>query len=125
VESGLGIPLFCGDVIQQVILFLSAEATPLARAFEIWRPDADGELRCEQAYYSPELVAFGATRQGTSSTGQDLVSRVFRSALPFAVSTQTRAYTELEAVREAGIDIAVGLPIHDGRALRSVVLMFT
>jgi len=125
VASGLGIPLFVGDSIREVLLFLSAESTPLARAFEIWRPDASGQLACEQAFYSSELVSFGAARRGIGAAGNDLASRVFASGLPFAVSTRTQAYPELAAVRDAGIDIAVALPVHDGRSVRAVVLMFT
>jgi hypothetical protein len=126
VASGLGLPIYCGDNIAHVILFLSADATPLARAFEIWLPDADGVLKRGQAFYSPELDAFSAARRDLSfAPGEDLAGRVYETALPFAVSTQTRAYGQFELARDAGIEIAVGIPIDDGREIRAVVLMFS
>jgi hypothetical protein len=126
VESGLGLPLYCGDNIAQVILFLSAQSTPLARAFEVWLPDdSDGRLRRGQAFYMPELETFGETRRTLSfAPGEDLAGRVFETTLPFVVSTQTRAYGQLDLAREAGINIAVALPIDDGHNVRAVVLMF-
>lgn len=125
VESGLGIPLYCGDVVTHAILFLSAASTPLARAFEVWAPDDDGRLRREQAFCSPELEAFGVARAALSfGSGEDLAGRVLASSLPFAVSTETRAYPQLNSARDAGIDLALALPIDDGRRVRAVVLMF-
>lgn len=126
VSSGLGLPLYCGDGISQIILFLSAESTPLARGFEIWVPNAQGRLAREQALYAPELAAFGAARANlTFGRDEDLPGRVFASALPFAVSTETRAFPQLNAAREAGIELAVALPIEDARRFRAVVVMFT
>jgi len=126
VASGLGLPIYCGDSIAHVILLLSADATPLARAFEIWLPDANGVLRRGQAFYSPELDAFSAARRDLSfAAGEDLAGRVYETALPFAVSTQTRAYGQFDLAREAGIEIALGLPIADGHEIRAVVLMFS
>lgn len=125
VESGLGIPLYCGGIIEQVVLFLSAASTPLARGFEVWLPGEDDRLRRGQAFYAPELDAFSeARRELTFEPGEDLVGRVFDSALPFAISTATRAYPQLDAAREAGIDLALALPIDDGRSVLAVVLMF-
>lgn len=126
VESGLGIPLYCGDIIAHVILFLSALSTPLARAFEVWLPDDDGVLHRGQAFYCPELTVFAELRRElTFAPGQDLAGRVLETALPFAVSTQTRAYENFDVARDAGIEIALALPIDDGRKVRAVVLMFS
>lgn len=126
VASGLGLPIYCGGSIAFVILFLSALKTPLARAFEIWRPDEDGGLTRNQAFYSPELIAFGQERATEhSEAGETLARRAYESALPFAVSTTTRAYPELELAHAAGIRIAVALPIHDGLKVRAVALLFS
>ena len=126
VASGLGLPLYCGDVITQVILFLSAVATPLARAFESWVPGHDGRLVRDQAFYAPELSAFGAGRADlTFGPGEDLPGKVFASGLPFAVSTETRAFPQLIAARDAGMALAVGLPIEEHQRLKAVVVLFS
>lgn len=126
VASGLGLPVYCGSSIIQVILFLSAESSPLARAFEIWRPDEAGALLRSQAFYAPELSKFGAARAELRLQGDEgLAGRAYSSALPYAVSTETRAFPELEHARDEGIRIALALPIDDGHKVRAVVLMFT
>ncbi|MDB4974431.1 MAG: hypothetical protein JWN48_2772 [Myxococcaceae bacterium] len=126
VASGLGFPIFAGDSIAQVVLLLSADATPLARAFEIWLPDEDGRLHRGQAFYSPELDDFADARRELSfGPGEDLAGRVLETGLPFAVSMQTRAYANFELARAAGIDMALAFPIDDGRYVRAVVVMFS
>ncbi|MDB4985866.1 MAG: hypothetical protein JWN04_1044 [Myxococcaceae bacterium] len=126
VASGLGFPIYRGDVIMQVVLLLSAEATPLARAFEIWLPDEDGRMHRRQAFYSTELDDFAeARRESSFGPGDDLVGRVLETQLPIAVGTQTRAYANFELARAAGIDMALAFPIDDGRSMRAVVVMFS
>jgi hypothetical protein len=124
VESGLGIPIYCAGQIEQVILFLSASSTPLARAFEIWLPREDERLHRGQSFYAPELSAFAAQRAETVEFGQELQGHVFETSVPFAVSSSTQAYPQLEQAREAGIELVLALPIDDGRNVLAVVLMF-
>jgi hypothetical protein len=124
VESGLGIPIYCGGTIEQVILFLSATSTPLARAFEVWLPGDDDRLRRGQAFYAPGLEALSEARRELSfAFGEDLLGRAFDSGLPVAVSTETRAY-QLDLAREAGVDLVLALPIDDGHSVLAVVMMF-
>jgi hypothetical protein len=125
VESGLGIPIYVAGQIEQVILFLSASSTPLARAFEIWLPGDDDRMRRGQAFYMPELSDFSEARRELSfGVGDELVGRVFENGLPFAVSTSTRAYPQLDRAREAGIELVLALPIDDGDNVLAVVLLF-
>jgi hypothetical protein len=126
VASALGFPIYCAGSIAQVVLFLSAESTPLARAFEIWVPDERGHLVRKQGHYAADLTQFGEGRDRLSfATGEDLVGRVSASGLPFAVSTMTRAYGQLDLARDAGIEMALAFPIDDGQNVRAVVLMFS
>jgi hypothetical protein len=125
VQSGLGIPLFCGSIISQVVLFLSAESTPLARAFEVWLPTSDGELECAQSFYSEGLELFAERAKVPVASGRSLVGRVFESALPMAIDpSQVASFSRRAEASAAGLDMAVGLPIHDGERVRAVVLLF-
>jgi hypothetical protein len=125
VESGLGIPIYCAGQIAEVILFLSATSTPLARAFEVWIPSDDDRLRRGQAFYMPELTDFSeARRERTFGLGEDLIGRVYESGVPFTVSTSTHAYQQLDAARAAGIELVLALPIDDGHNVLAVVLLF-
>lgn len=60
ITTGLAVPFVYGGNDAQVLTFLSAHGTPIARRFEIWLPDAEsGKLRFET---------------GHSETGEDLQS---------------------------------------------------
>jgi hypothetical protein len=126
VASGLGFPVYNGDTIAQVVLLLSADSTPLARAFEIWTPNDDGRLTRSQSFYSPELSAFAEARRELSfGADEDLVGRVLATELPLAVEMDAYPYAFFPLAREAGIDMALAFPIDDGRQVRAVVVMFS
>lgn len=125
VQSGLGIPLFFGSELAQVVLFLSAESTPLARAFEVWLPTSNGQLECSQAFYSEGLDRFASRAHEPVMSGRDLVGRVHESAIPQAIDpSQAASFLRRAEASAAGLDLAVGLPIHDGDGVRAVVLLF-
>lgn len=131
VASGLGIPLLCGGQVTHVVTFLSAEATPLARAFEIWMPDANGRLLLKQSHYAPGLTTLKDQSTFMSlGPGDDIAGRVLASGLPCALSCATeqggpRDFLRAKVARELGLQFAVGLPIHDGDRLRAVVVTFS
>lgn len=128
VQSGLGIPLLCGGQVTHVVTFLSAETTPLARAFEIWMPDPSGRLVLKQAHYSPGLSTLKDQSTFMSvGPGEDIAGRVLDSGVPCAVSCadETRGFLRAKTAHELGLQFAVGLPIHDGDRLRAVVVTFS
>jgi hypothetical protein len=123
VSSGLGIPLFCGSRVAEVVLFLSAETTPLARAFEIWLPTADGAAECIQAYYAPGLESFASRVERGEPC--DLASRIFAQGLPQAFNpARMPGFVRHPEASASGLDLGVALPIHDGERVRAVVLLF-
>jgi hypothetical protein len=125
VHSGLGIPVFRGGIISHVMLFLSAQSTPLARAFEVWVPDDDDRLQLRQSFYAPGLEEFGsASRSTVFEAGVGLPGRVFDTGLPHVVDcARADLFARHRVAREAGLEVALGLPIHDGFGVRAVVLM--
>ena len=124
VESGLGIPLYCGGTIAHVALFLSATASPLARAFEVWMPEGQDCLVRGSAFYAPELAGFGQARSALRlSPSAGLAGQAWATGIPVASSTAAGG-RRLEAAREAGIDLALAMPIDDGQEIRAVVTLF-
>jgi hypothetical protein len=132
VSSGLGIPLLCGGQVTHVVTFLSAETTPLARAFEIWMPDATGRLLLKQAHYGAGLgVLKDQSTFMSVGDGEDVAGRVLETGLPCALSctgdsnASTRGFVRAKTAASLGLQFAVGLPIHDGDRLRAVVVTFS
>lgn len=127
VTSGLGVPLFVGGQVAHVVTLLSASSTPLARAFEVWLPDATGSLALAQSYYAPGLEALrDEVAGGGAAVALDIVGRVSDSGLPCALSCTelTRAFARAGLARTLGLSFSVGLPVHDGDRLRAVVVLF-
>jgi hypothetical protein len=127
VQSGLGIPLFCGGRVDHVVTFLSAESTPLARAFEIWIPDHHGHLHLKESFYADGLAELQTqSRVASLGPGEDVAGGVLQAGIPWAVdfSSPPRTFQRAAAARALGLAFAVGLPVHDGDRLRAVVVMF-
>ncbi len=125
VQSGLGFPLYRAGTVAQVVLLLSVAKSPLARAFEVWMPDSNGHLHISEAFYEPELASFGAANRSVEFVaGAGLVGKVFESGLPLAIDRKTsEVFSGHVEAAAAGITLAVGFPIHDGRRIRAVVVL--
>jgi len=126
-STGLGIPLYRGGDLSQVLVMLSAQACPIARAFEVWTPDMHGTLRLEQATYGPGLADFARiSRQTWFEPGEGLPGRVSEAARPIVFgNVQAGPFVRHQAAEAAGLEIGVGIPVHDGERLRAVVLLLS
>jgi hypothetical protein len=130
INRGIAIPCSTPGDEHCVITFLSALATPIARRFEIWTPDASRQrlLRvdghCEHVgslAASPEVAAAA----GGVERGQGTIGRAFVTGCP-AVSDAAAAEPGLvgEAAAAAGWASLVALPvIREGR-LAAVVAWY-
>lgn len=127
VDSGIGIPFYRGREVAHVMTLLSRNATPFARAFEVWSPDGEGKLRLQQAVYGAGLEAFAAiSRKHTFVPGEGLPGRAYESALPVVFgSIRVGPFVRHQAAEEAGLNVGVALPIHDGESVRSVFVMLS
>jgi hypothetical protein len=122
VSAGLGIPLYRGNEIAQLLLLLSAHATPLARAFEVWTVEAGGALHLSEFYYAGEHAPVSDGRPPALPPGEGLARRVAETMLPFA-SHAPHALQRLPdaAAASAAFTLGLGIPVHDGERLRAIV----
>jgi hypothetical protein len=125
VQSGLSIPLYRAGTVAQVVLFLSVRASPLARAFEVWMPDANGHLHISEAFYEPSLSDFQIENRSVEFVaGAGLVGKVYESGVPLAIDRgANEAFTGHVGAASAGLALAVAFPVHDGRRVRAVVVL--
>ncbi len=126
-RTGLGIPLYRAGELAQVLVLLSAATSPIARAFEIWLPDDQGRLYLKQSVYTRGLETFAKLSRATSfAPGEGLPGRVFQSAQPVVFGNiQVGPFLRHRAAESAGLEVGVGIPIHDGEAVRAVVLLLS
>jgi hypothetical protein len=114
-KCGVGIPIFHGGKVQEVLTLIAAEREPFMRSAEVWTRTRDG-LRLEAAAYDDDdertaVLPVSARRAREKA----LAERVLDSGTPAAIQIAAN-----DTVTSA---IGVGLPIHDGETLRSVVCL--
>ena len=112
-KCGVGIPLFRGRKVQQVLTLIAAERAPFLGAAEVWLRTHDG-LRLEAAAYEDddepaETLPASARR----ARHEELAQRVLDSRLP----------TTIAGITPGSPSIALGVPVHDGEELRAVVCL--
>jgi hypothetical protein len=125
IHSALSVPLYRSGSINAGAMFMSTGAAPLARGVEIWMGDSHQHLRISQAAYDPSLAAFAQNNRCVEFLpGHGLVGRVFDAGLPLALSHKPgEVFSGHVGTDEAGLSLAVGLPIHDGRQVRAVLTL--
>lgn len=125
IQSALGIPVFRNGRVAHVVSLLSAEASPLAKAFEVWVPAQSDQLKLDSAFYSAEAKSFGEASQGlTLRVSNSLPGKALRTELPqvFA-SLSTPPFERHEAARVSGLQSGIAIPINDGERIRAVLLL--
>lgn len=125
IRSALSLPLFRSGALNAVALFLSAGVPPLARAIEIWMADAQQHLHISQSLYDPTLAEFERDNRCVEfQPGHGLVGRVFDTGLPLALERKPgEPFSGHVGTTEAGLNLALGLPVHDGRRVHAVVAL--
>lgn len=115
---GLGIPIFQASFITHVLLLLSAQKTPLARAFEVWVRDAEGDLVIREAAYADGLDAFGQRRRAMSvKPGEGPPGQALSSGRPVILDVKR------DGPSEEGFEVGVAIPIHNGSRVTAVVML--
>lgn len=124
VEAGLGIPLHQAGVVSQVLVLLSAQATPLARAFEVWLPDAQQTFRLAESFYG---TGMRPAVPGNESVvpGAGVLGRTLLTGLPHAFSSADAdsPFPGRAAALAAGVQGGIAIPLQVGGAVRALVTL--
>lgn len=112
-KCGVGIPLFRARKVQQVLTLIASERWPFLRWAEVWLRAHDG-LRLEAAAFDDdderaEILPASARRPRL----KELAQRVLDSGMPAAIP----------GPRPDHPSVTLGVPIHDGERLCSVVCL--
>lgn len=110
---GLAIPYANGEQETWVVSFLSALRTPIARRFEIWRPDDDGStLRFDSGYCSSGADLEKIFSDKTIRKGEGVLGQALASASPVIGSDLAgEASVAARAAAKAGLRQTFVLPI--------------
>lgn len=111
-SAGLGIPIYRDGRVAHVLVLLSAEATPLARAFEIWTVESDAPT-LHRAMYADAGAALSANERLVHPAGQVLPRDALAARVPVV----------FEHRLDNGVELGVAIPVDDGERVRSVVVL--
>jgi hypothetical protein len=121
--TGLGIPCFGPSKRDHVMTFLSARATPLARRFEIWRPDAEGKhLVLAEEHGEPDDADAGGV--SCIARGEGALGAAWLTGIP-RVSRDGAGGSVLQGVAHEGSmsRCLLAIPIIDAGVLRAIVTL--
>jgi hypothetical protein len=125
VEAGLGIPLHRDGVVSQVLVLLSAQATPLARAFEIWRPEAQQRFRLVESFYGRGFPASAPPDGESVAPGAGVLGTALLTGLPYAFSTADAdsPFPGRERALAAGVRGGIAIPLEVDGAVHALVML--
>lgn len=124
INCAMGIPYAMGDGNTWVVSLLSAQATPIAKRFEIWRPTESGEALVFEAgdcSLGTDLAAL--YRSSQIAKGEGTIGGTWASGMPALVSdlgNEQSAYAE--TARQAGLAQIVTFPVIDNGRLKAIVV---
>lgn len=123
ISRGIGVPVHTNQPGTFVLTMLSALATPIARRFEVWRPQADGTLRLTDGFC--EIAGLLGAAPLTLATGEGAIGTAAATGVP-AISANLSAEPAAiaSASKVAGLSTLVALPVHRDAGLAAVAVWY-
>lgn len=124
---GIAMPIFSGDFLLAVVVFLCGDDQAQFGAIEVWRNEdaAASSLQVLDGYYGSLAHFESLSRQITIPKGQGIPGMAWQSGMPVLVEDMSKvpAYVRAADAQKAEIGTALGIPfIQHGKQV--YVLMF-
>ncbi|NOS89589.1 MAG: GAF domain-containing protein [Methylococcaceae bacterium] len=114
---GIAIPIFSGDFLLAVVVFLCGDDAEHAGAIEVWCNDPHTEncLKVLDGYYGTLQHFADLSRHIRVSKAQGLAGQAWASNLPILIDDISRdhAFVRAAEARQAGISMGIGIPVSD------------
>lgn len=114
---GIAIPIFAGDFLMAVVVFLCGDDEEHAGAIEVWRnnPLSATSLCVMDGYYGTLQQFESMSRQINMPKGQGLAGLAWETGLPVLVDDIRKAamFIRVADAQQAGISMGIGIPVSD------------
>ncbi|MDD5462743.1 MAG: GAF domain-containing protein [Methylococcales bacterium] len=114
---GIAIPVFSGDFLMAVVVFLCGDDEEHAGAIEMWRdnPDTENTLKVMDGYYGTLQYFETVSRQTSLPKGQGLAGLAWETGMPVLINDIGKTDTFIRAgdAQQAGITTGIGIPVSD------------
>jgi hypothetical protein len=112
---GIAIPIFSGDFLMAVVVFLCGDDEEHAGAIEVWCNNSVSENRLNvmDGYYGTLQHFEAVSRQLSVPKGQGLAGLTWDSGMPVLIDDISKADTFIRAsdAQQAGISMGIGIPV--------------
>jgi hypothetical protein len=112
---GIAMPVFSGDFLMAVVVFLCGDDEEHAGAIEVWRnnPESENLLHVMDGYYGTQQHFEAISRQVSVPKGQGLAGLAWESGMPVLIEDISKADTFIRAsdAQQAGISLGIGIPV--------------
>ncbi|MEQ1531501.1 MAG: GAF domain-containing protein [Methylococcales bacterium] len=116
----IALPIFSGDFLMAVVVFLCGDDEDHAGAIEVWQQSGQAEVLSVCDGYYGTLTHFEAlSRQTQMPKGQGLAGIAWASGMPALVEDIGQANTFIRApeAQQAGITMGIGIPVSDNSTI--------
>jgi hypothetical protein len=111
---GVALPVFAGDLLKAVVVFLCGDSQVGAGAMELWHNDPSKffELRMVDGYYGPAVMFELNSRHSGFPRGYGLPGRVWKSNMPLIVKDldDSKVFLRWREALEIGVNKGLGIP---------------
>jgi hypothetical protein len=111
---GVALPVFAGDLLKAVVVFLCGDSKVAAGAMELWHNDPSkfSELRLVDGYYGPAVMFEISSRHGGFPRGYGLPGRVWNTNMPLVVKDlhDSKVFLRWKEALEIGVNRGLGIP---------------
>ena len=114
---GIAIPIFSGDFLMAVVVFLCGDDEHHAGAIEVWRNNLalENQLNVMDGYYGTLHHFEAISRNMKVPKGKGLAGLAWQTGLPVLIDDICKAETFIRAsdAKQAGISMGIGIPVSD------------
>jgi hypothetical protein len=111
---GVALPVFAGDVLKAIVVFLCGDSDIGAGAMELWHNDPGKfiEMRLVDGYYGPAVMFELNSRHSGFPRGYGLPGRVWKTSMPLIVKDlhESKVFLRWKEALEIGVNRGLGIP---------------
>lgn len=123
---GVAMPIFSGDFLLAVVVFLCGDDAEHAGAIEVWcNGEADNRLTVMDGYYGTLANFESISRQISFGQGEGIPGQVWQTGMPVLIDdiSKVNGFVRAADAQKAGISTGIGIPI-SGNAEQVYVMTF-
>ncbi|MEM7700046.1 MAG: GAF domain-containing protein [Verrucomicrobiota bacterium] len=126
--SAIAFPIFSGEFLQAVVVFLCGNSAAQSGAIEVWADNGMDEMELDQGYYGDLRKFETLSRSLQFHRGRGLPGIAYETGLPLIMSdfaSDQTSFLRAKYAGEVGIQVGIAIPFYNHLELSSVVTLLS